>query len=106
MTCNVRVSGQIDFCCWQRESAAAQLYSSDTEIVGSSHWLTGSGAVAAPAGNVLTAHTRIIHMLPAVLFSRYICNVLRCQLVVMLYFKFMYAVLCGILRYLSFIASS
>jgi len=50
------------------------------------------------------AHTKAIHMLAAMLFSRYTYNVLR--LVAMCYFKFVYAVLCGILRYLSFVIFS
>ena len=33
------------------------------EIAGTGSWLSDSGPVAAPAGNVLAAHTKIIHML-------------------------------------------
>ena len=42
-------------------------------------------------------HTQIIHMFTAVLFS---------QILVMLCFKFVYAISCGILRYLLLIVSS
>ena len=68
------------------------------EIAGTGSWLSDSGPVAAPAGNVLAAHTTIIHMFTAVLFSRCICNVLRrltCSDVMF------HICVCGIMRYFA-----
>jgi len=84
---NARVSGN-RFRCWQRKSAAARLYGSDTEITGLHSWLTDYGPVAA-LDVMLAAHMKIIHRFTAVLFSP--------NFVVMCYFKLVHAILCGIL---------
>jgi len=54
---------------------------------------------------MLAGHT-IIHRLPQCYFRGIHTTYFDANFVVMLYFKFVYAILCGILRYLSFIVSS
>jgi len=78
--------------CWQRESAAARLYGSDTEITGLHSWLTDSGPVAA-LDVMLAAHTKIIHRLPQCYFRQFCSDVLFLIYV------------CDILRYLSLVIS-
>ena len=75
------------------------------EIAGSRELLLAE-SIAALAGTCLRGTRRSYTCLPQCYYRGVHATYLDAYFVVMLCFKFMYAVLCGILRYLSLVVSS